>query len=158
MSRLSPVLASIVLLLSSCWLTMPVATPAQAWQDSSSQGRASVKVRLALNRTTVQPGGRLGVRIENLGSQDVAYNLFYYLYRRERESWEPLHVHPVFGPLLNLREGSVSDWQIVGISRHARPGWYRIEKWVEPEPQRHAERTYLSRVFEVAAPPAETGS
>lgn len=108
--------------------------------------QGSAEIRLGLSRGAIPAGGRVGVRIENRGNQDLAYGYFYELEKPLHGSWTPLPSRHQFAPRLSLPAGSVTPWQYVHIPRHAIPGWYRIKKSVETE----AEKTIrLQRAFRV---------
>lgn len=64
---------------------------------------SSVEVRLGIDKKSVGLGGAVRVRIENFGTQDVAYGYEYELARFKNGSWVRLPVRPVFMPRLNVR-------------------------------------------------------
>jgi hypothetical protein len=92
------------------------------------EGEPAVKARLGINRTIMRPGGTLRVRIEDLGTKDLSYDLAYQLARRSEGVWTNLPPKAVFGPRLHVRAGTASECQSIEIPRHARLGRYRITK------------------------------
>lgn len=114
------------------------------------EGAPAVKARLGINKKTVGPGGALRVRIEDLGTSDLVYDLGYELARRRAESWVKLPPRPVFAPRLDVSAGTASACQGIDIPRHAPSGLYRVRKWVEPVVSRHHQRIAIKATFRVA--------
>lgn len=96
------------------------------------EGAPAIKARLGIFQKTVRQGGTVRVRIEDIGTTDLTYNLSYELERRSRGSWVKLPRRPVFAPRLYVRAGMSSDCQSIDIPRHASTGRYRIVKQVRP--------------------------
>lgn len=102
---------------------------------------SAFEVRLGLDQKSTRPGGALRMRIENLGTQSVAYGLAYELARFQKGAWVKLPTGPFFAPLLSVPAETASKCQTVDIPRHALPGLYRIRKLVRPAaPPRHPQR------------------
>jgi hypothetical protein len=91
-----------------------------------------VKARLGIEKRSVKSGGVLRVRIEDLGTTDLAYGFTYELARRKGGSWVKLPTRPVFAPRLVVRAGTASECQSIDIPRDANAGRYRIAKEVRP--------------------------
>jgi hypothetical protein len=112
-------------------------------------GATAFKVRLGLNKKSVRPGGGLRIRVENLGTQDVAYGLAYELARFEKGIWIKLPTGPFFAPRFVVPAGSASSCQKVQIPRHAPPGLYRIRKVVRPAAPSGDQRRVVTATFRV---------
>ena len=95
------------------------------------------RVRLALSRRVVPPGGRFKVRLENLGTQVMSYGFPYALERHHGGRWRPVpQERAFFMPGLHLQAGEASACQGVRLSAEAEPGLYRIRKLVSVAPIR----------------------
>ncbi len=65
--------------------------------------QSTIKVRLGIDKKSVRIGGTVRVRIENLGTQDVAYGDQFELARFNEGAWAKLPSHPVFAPRFTVR-------------------------------------------------------
>jgi len=93
------------------------------------------KVRLGLSRSEAARGKRLKLRIENYGSESVAYGYAYRLRRKSGSSWREVPVGPFYGARLFTQSASAGRCQEIRIGRKWVPGRYRIEKdvWLAEE-------------------------
>lgn len=88
------------------------------------------KVRLGISSASVPPGGKLRIRIENLGVDVVTYGLAYFLETRRGGSWIDLRTGPFYAIPVNTESGRAGPCQKVEIRRTLTPGLYRISKKV----------------------------
>jgi hypothetical protein len=86
-------------------------------------------VELGIRSESVHSGGNLVLRIENRGSEDIAFGLAYRMERLARGRWEQLPSTPVFG-ILEKVPAAANRCQIIPIPREAQAGRYRVTKWV----------------------------
>jgi hypothetical protein len=104
-------------------LDVPVASGARQDERSASCGgtvkrdpNANFKVRLAISRKTVSPGGAVRIWIENPGAVDAAYGYPYRLQRYEQGSWVKLPVGPFFSARLTVRSGRAGICQVIHLA------------------------------------------
>jgi hypothetical protein len=107
------------------------------------------KARLGVGRRSVRPGGKLRVRIEDLGTEDLAYGIAYGLARREAGSWVQQPTGPFLAPLSVVRAGTAGACQRIDIPGQDAPGLYRVQKWVEPVASRHHRTIAVTATFRV---------
>lgn len=92
------------------------------------------EARLGIDRRKIKPGGKLRVRIENLGTTMIGYGYPYGLQRRKRGSWIAVPTGPFLLPLLGLPAGEAGECQVIRLAPNAPPGPYRISKSVSGFP------------------------
>lgn len=110
------------------------------------------KVRLGISRKVVAPGGRINIRVENLGSEPVTYGYLYRLARYENGSWKNLPTGPFFAPKLYLGAGTAGTCQEIReirIAAKAVAGTYRVTKKVSPAESGHDGQTTVRATFRV---------
>ncbi|HEU5105943.1 MAG TPA: immunoglobulin-like domain-containing protein [Solirubrobacterales bacterium] len=89
----------------------------------------SLKPKLTLRRTAVSPGGRLWLRLENLGTRLFAFGLPYELQRYEGGRWQQAPQRmKFFAPKITLAAGHAAECQEVPILKQVEPGLYRVRK------------------------------
>jgi hypothetical protein len=93
---------------------------------------ANFKVRLAISRKTVPPGGAVRIWIENAGAVDAAYGYPYRLQRYEQGSWVKLPTGPFFSARLTVRSGRAGICQVIHLAGSSPPGVYRVSKSAWP--------------------------
>jgi hypothetical protein len=88
------------------------------------------KVRLALRRNWLFPGGPLVWRIENLGTTQVSYGAVYSIDRRETGIWTPTDIAPESFSLYAeiMGAGGASECQHMRLPDDVAPGTYRVRK------------------------------
>lgn len=103
--------------------------PANARVQPSAGASAIPGVILKLNPVVVHPGGKVRMRLENLGAESVSYGNPFTLERYEKGRWLRLPSQgPFFAPMHGLSPGKVGDWQVVEIDKSDPPGLYRVQK------------------------------
>jgi len=102
------------------------ARPLPAGQDFPA-----FRVRLGTSANTVPRGGKLEIRIENLGTRTVEHGLGYRLARFRNGVWVNVPVGPFFQPIVSVPPRSIGPCQQVRITGDAIVGKYRILKDVE---------------------------
>jgi hypothetical protein len=129
-----------LMLVAFCSISSSVAASSGAvagGRDGSFCGRPTIhvqvvssplRVRLGLSRKSIQPGGDLRIRIENLGAHDVVYGLAYEMARFDKGIWVKLPTGPFFAPRFVVPAGTASSCQKINIPSTAPPGVYRIRK------------------------------
>ncbi|MGN6663282.1 MAG: immunoglobulin-like domain-containing protein [Solirubrobacterales bacterium] len=122
----------------------------RSWRSGNASRKlreaSSLKVVLGVERHSIRRGGKVRVRIEDRGTKDVASTPRYDLARRSDGSWVRVPTGPFFAPRLIVRAGTSGPWQVVRLPDHAKPGEYRVRKWVESVESRH-ERTPIQAIF-----------
>lgn len=113
------------------WCLMQSAAARRVDFLSAESAASSSSVRLAIDRRVASPGGKVRVRIENHGSEDVASTPRYGLSRRTKGTWVNIPTGPFFAPRTVVRAETSGPWQAVHLPNRARAGVYRIRKWVE---------------------------
>jgi hypothetical protein len=109
------------------------------------------KARLGISKPSVRPGGRLRVRIEDLGTEDLAYGVAYGLARREGGSWVKQPTGPFFAPRLVVPAGTAGACQAIHILSHAVAGLYRISKKVGPASGGPSKQVAVRATFRIRA-------
>lgn len=109
--------------------------------------------KLGLNRHRFNPGNRILIRVENYGTEPIAFGEEFRVQAYRQGSWGHIR-NPVAGWLLWLGyapAGSAGRCSALRLPRDFPPGQYRIVKEVgaPPWPSDHAESTYLTAQFDV---------
>jgi hypothetical protein len=90
----------------------------------------SLNARLGIDRRATHLGGKVRIRVENLGSQAVVYGYAYRLARFKNGSWVNQPTGPFFGARVFAQAGRAGPCQKVPIDDDALRGTYRIAKKV----------------------------
>jgi hypothetical protein len=86
-------------------------------------------VRLGLSRSVVSPGEGLRFRLENLGTREMSYGLFFWLERFDKGRWtRVLDSGKVFSVAYGLHAGGAGYCERVRVPVDAPPGRYRVKK------------------------------
>jgi hypothetical protein len=110
----------------------------------------TLDVILKLDRRTVRPGGKLRLRVENLGTDEVSYSDSFTLERHEKGRWLKLpNQGPFFASLHGLSPGAAGQWQVAHITDSDIPGLYRVQKWLRVIREGHRSRVALREKFRV---------
>jgi hypothetical protein len=88
-------------------------------------------VQLETNRKGAKAGAAIGVRVKNSGTQSIELDYRFELARKTGGVWSKAPSQPVFAPRLTVAPKSSGAWQRIRIDVHARPGLYRIRKWIK---------------------------
>lgn len=108
------------------------------------------KVRLGLSRKVVRAGQRIFSRLENFGTESVAYGEQFGVQRFEGGRWvaQPELLHGVWLMWLGyLAPGGTGLCNSFRLPKDAKPGHYRITKVVEPG--RDRSKAILTAAFSV---------
>lgn len=95
------------------------------------------QVRLKANVTTANPGARVVVRLENLGTVVALYGLPVGVERFVDGDWEVIPQGPTALPLYNVKPGLAGRCSTVNFGDDPAPGLYRISKRVDRFPGPH---------------------
>lgn len=107
------------------------------------------RVRLGIDRKATSPGGKLRIRVENLGTESVAYGYLYRLARYKQGSWIHQPTGPVFGSRLYAQAGRAGKCEEIGMASDAVPGTYRISKEVWPAAYGQSKAITVRTTFQV---------
>jgi hypothetical protein len=107
------------------------------------------KARLGIDRKTVAPGGKLRVRVENLGDEAITYGYAYRLARLKQGAWINQPTRPVFGAKSFARAGHAGPCQEIRIAGDAAAGTYRIAKKVSPAESEQSKSVVVRVTFKV---------
>jgi hypothetical protein len=110
--------------------------PLGSYSEYVQAVRSTFRARLGISNRSVRAGRALRIRVENLGTQSIAYGAAFVLARFKDGAWIVLPPRHFYAPEFVLFAGSAGSCERVHIPRHAQPGLYRISKEIVEESTR----------------------